>query len=143
MLAFEAAGTPSTPGPWNDDFANIPGVYLQAQGEFLVGFLESRLVATGALRRVSSDTAEVKRMRVHPDHWRQGYGQAVFNRLQARAVELGYRKLILDPLAQQTAARQFYLKNGFRKFECKQIGPFDCLLFEKVLCDAIRKAAGT
>ena len=86
----------------------------------------------GALRKID-DTAEVKRMRVHPDHWRRGHGQAIFERLQARAIELGYERLILDTLEQQKAAQQLYKKNGFRQIGRKRAGPFECLLFEKSL----------
>lgn len=136
LVAFKAAGTPSTPGPWNNDFANIEGMYLSNGGEFLVGFLDADLVAMGALRKISDDTAEVKRMRVHPDHWRRGYGQTIFERLQARAIELGYKILILDTLAQQNAAQRLYLKNGFRQTGRRQAGPFECLLFEKRLPQA-------
>ncbi|MBI4479653.1 MAG: GNAT family N-acetyltransferase [Acidobacteria bacterium] len=139
-MAFEAAGTPSLAGPWNDDFASIEGVYLQNGGEYLVGLSEERIVAMGALRKVTADTAEVKRMRVHPDYWRRGYGQAIFDRLQARAIELGYKKLVLDTLEPQEAAQQLYIKNGFRKFGRKRVGPFECLLFKKNLGQQLEKA---
>ena len=139
-MAFEAAGTPSLAGPWNDDFANIEGVYLQNGGEYLVGLCEGSIVAMGALRKVTADTAEVKRMRVHPDYWRRGYGQAIFDRLQARAIELGYNKLVLDTLEPQEAAQQLYTKNGFRECGRKRVGPFECLLFEKDLVPQQEKA---
>jgi GNAT superfamily N-acetyltransferase len=87
----------------------------------------------GALRKVTEDTAEVKRMRVHSDHWRRGFAQAIFDRLQIRAAELGYKKLILDTLVQQKAAQQLYLKNGFRQTGIKRAGPFEMILFEKYL----------
>jgi GNAT superfamily N-acetyltransferase len=143
IAVFEAAGTPSLPGPWNDDFANIESVYLRNRGEFLIGLLEGKIVAMGALRIVKDEIAEIKRMRVHPDHWRDGFGQAVFNRLQDRAIELGYRKLILDTMPQQVPAQRFYIKNGFRQTGRKQIEPFDCLFFEKELADATRNESAS
>jgi ribosomal protein S18 acetylase RimI-like enzyme len=133
VIAFKAAGTPSTPGPWNDDFAAIEAVYLHNQGEFLVGLIEKEIVAMGALRKITDDTAEIKRMRVHPDHWRRGYGQAILDRLQVRAGELGYTRLILDTMEQQKAAQALYIKNGFRYAARKQAGPFRLILFDRDL----------
>ena len=35
-------------------------------------------------------------MRVHPDHQRCGLGQAILDRLEASAIKLGLRELVLD-----------------------------------------------
>ena len=138
VVAIEAVG-PLWKGPeadkLNADFQNIKGIYLANRGEFLVGLCEGRIVAMGAFRRLTDDTAEIKRMRVHPDFWRRGYGQAIYNRLEARAIELGYKKLRLDTTMQQTTAQQFYLKNGFRNKGEMMLGTFQCLLFEKDLVE--------
>jgi GNAT superfamily N-acetyltransferase len=141
VTAFAAAGTPSKDGPWNDDFADIEGIYLHNQGEYLVGLLDGTIVAMGALRRVNDDTAEVKRMRVHPQHWRCGYGQAIYSRLEERARELGYSKLVLDTTEPLKAAQAFYVKNGFRQCGRRQAGPFQLILFEKELGKELDRTA--
>jgi ribosomal protein S18 acetylase RimI-like enzyme len=98
-------------------------VYLKNRGEFLVGLIEGQIIAMGALRLAGEETAEIKRMRVAPEHWRHGYGQAVFDRLQARAIELGFRRLVLDTTIQMTAAQELYRKNGFQEVGRKMVGP--------------------
>ncbi len=50
----------------------------------------------GALRRTTNEWAEIKRMRVHPDFQRRGFGQMILEALEARAVALGYAALHLD-----------------------------------------------
>lgn len=50
------------PGLWDQDSQDIPGVYFGAGGEFLVGLIDDRIVAMGALRRTCETKAEVKRM---------------------------------------------------------------------------------
>ena len=47
----------------------------------MVGLYEDQVVAMGALT-VSDNKAEIKRMRVHPDYQRRGYGQAILEQLQ-------------------------------------------------------------
>ncbi|MBN1935067.1 MAG: GNAT family N-acetyltransferase [Anaerolineae bacterium] len=162
-LALSLVGAHAGNGPWDDDLHSIEAVYLQNGGEFLVGLLDGQIVAMGALRRVddgsadtgsadagsadagsadagsadagSADTAwaEIKRMRVHPDHQRRGYGQAILARLEARAVELGYTRLILDTTTVQIGAQRFYEKNGYRQFDQTTFGSFDVLLYQKEL----------
>jgi hypothetical protein len=53
-------------GPWDDDLKQIPSVYLQSDGEFLIGVVGDEIVAMGALRRITPSIAEIKRMRTAP-----------------------------------------------------------------------------
>lgn len=130
-LALEDAGAFGGHGPWDDDLHHIESVYLCNRGEFLVGMLEDRLIAMGAFRRIDDATAEVKRMRVHPDYQHQGCGQAIYDRLVTRAKQLGYKKLCLDTGVTMTAAQRFYLKNGYRQTGSTNLASFELLLFEK------------
>jgi GNAT superfamily N-acetyltransferase len=118
-------------GPWDDDLDDIEGVYLGSGGEFLVGILEGEIVAMGAIKRVSPDTAEVKRMRVRPGLQGRGYGQAMLDALHRRAADLGYITLHLDTTVQQRAARRLYLKNGYHQVRRGSIGPFSCIFYER------------
>jgi ribosomal protein S18 acetylase RimI-like enzyme len=130
-VALWQVGAHAGNGPWDDDLHNIEGVYLNNGGEFLVGLLDAQIVAMGALKRISDEKAEVKRMRVHPDYQRRGFGQIILDALEARAIELGYRTLALDTAVVQTAAQQLYLKNGFHETGRTVLAGFDAILFEK------------
>ncbi|MEO8288013.1 MAG: GNAT family N-acetyltransferase [Chloroflexota bacterium] len=123
-------------GSWDDDLHRIEEVYLDNGGEFLVGLLDGRVIAMGAIKRSSPERAEVKRMRVHPDHQRKGLGQQILSALQARAIELGYTTLHLDTAVIQTAAQQLYLKNGFHETGRTVLAGFDAILFEKTIAQA-------
>lgn len=118
-------------GPWDDDLHNIEDIYLDAGGEFLVGTLDGDVVAMGAYKRTSADSAEIKRMRVHTPRQRNGLGQRILDELQHRAAAAGYTLLHLDTLATQGAAQQFYEKNGFQRVRQERIGEFDCVFYEK------------
>jgi GNAT superfamily N-acetyltransferase len=132
-LALWQVGAHAGNGPYDDDLHDIESVYLNNGGEFLVGLLDSEIVAMGAIRRITHDKAEVKRMRVHPDHQRKGFGQQTLTALEARARELGYTTLALDTAVIQTAAQQLYLKNGYRETGRTVLSGFDAILFEKEL----------
>ena len=116
------------------DLHQIEQVYLNNRGEFLVGILDGRLVAMGAVKRTTDERAEVKRMRVHPDFQGRGFGQMMLTLLEARAVELGYAMLHLDTSSGQDAAIGLYRKNGYRQLEeTKEVQGLTLLFFEKSL----------
>ena len=129
--ALNEVGAHLGSGPWDDDLDAIEGVYLESGGEFLVGELEGEIVAMGAVRRISADAAEVKRMRVGPDLQGRGYGQAMLGALHRSAADLGYTTLHLDTTVQQRVARGLYLKNGYREVGRGSVGPFDCIYYER------------
>ena len=92
-VALNAAGAHAGSGPWDDDLHRIGAVYLENGGEFLVGVHRGRIVAMGALERVSSGHARIRRMRIDPAFQRRGFGQAILAALERRAIELGYGAL--------------------------------------------------
>lgn len=86
--------------------------------------LDGGIVAMGAFRPLDGGieplfddlpdaTAELKRMRVAPDHQRRGVGQRIYDELETRARQAGFRELVLDTTPTQTAAQRFYEANGF------------------------------
>ncbi len=129
--ALDEVGAHLGNGPWVDDLHGIEAAYLEAGGEFLVGVLDGRVVAMGALRRVSPEEAEVKRMRVEPALQGRGYGQALLDALHHRAAGLGYSTLRLDTAVRQRAARSLYERNGYRESRRGRIGQFDCVFYER------------
>ena len=129
--ALDAVGAHLGNGDWDDDLHGIGGAYLEAGGEFLVGVLDGRVVAMGALRRISHEEAEVKRMRVEPALQGRGYGRALLEALHRRAAGLGYSTLRLDTTVHQRAARSLYEGSGYREARRGRIGPFDCVFYER------------
>ena len=132
-LALEEAGAHAGNGPWDDDLRHIREVYLNDGGEFIVGIHEGRLVALGALKRISGERAEIKRMRVHPQFQSRGYGREILQRLESRANELGYVTLRLDTTAQQLAAQRLYTQSGYAEIERTKVSHFDVIFYEKSL----------
>ena len=129
--ALNEVGAHLGSGPWDEDLDEIEDFYLKSGGEFLVGLLDEEVVAMGALRRISPETAELKRMRVRPDLQGRGYGQSLLDALHRRAAELGYFTLRLDTTVQQRVAQRLYLKNGYREARRGSIGTFECIFYER------------
>lgn len=118
-------------GAWDNDLHRIEAEYIRTGGEFYVGTVDSRIVAMGAVVRLSDDRAEIRRMRVHPDFQGKGLGRRMLSALEHRAAELGFQMLILETTTQQVAAIHLYTRDGYSKIGRFKKGEFEVLEFEK------------
>lgn len=130
--ALEPLGAYKGDGPWDDDLRDVEGHYFP-DGEFLVAEQDGALAAMGAIRRLDAETAEVKRMRTEPALQGRGLGKIVLARLEARARELGYRRLILEASKRQGRAFRFYARCGYVPVRDEVIDGLDSTWFEKRL----------
>ena len=102
-------------------------------GAFLVLIEDGVVVAGGALRRLSADTCEVKRMWTAPAHRRRGYASAVLGSLEDAARDRGYSYLRLETGSAQPEARALYERRGYRQIPT--YGIYDqATAFEYPLC---------
>jgi ribosomal protein S18 acetylase RimI-like enzyme len=118
---------------YDDDFPRIQEIYLACGGDFLVGEVGSRVVAMGGLRPVDRETAEICRLRVHPEFQRRGFGAAMLSALEARAVELGFHTVRGDTTLNQEAALVLYERQGWRELCRRQVGDLIVIYGEKRL----------
>jgi N-acetylglutamate synthase-like GNAT family acetyltransferase len=75
---------------------------------------DGRIVGVGRLHVVKPGEGKVRYMAVAPDRRGQGIGSAVFERLEAIAVETGIERIILDA---RESASGFYTAHGFHILE--------------------------
>jgi endonuclease-3 len=101
--------------PGDADLRRVEESYRE--GAFLVGTADGDAVATGGFRPRPDDprTAEIRRMRVDPDHRRRGVAAAMLAALERRAHERGFERAWLETNADLTAARGLYESMGYRR----------------------------
>ncbi|WP_283137839.1 GNAT family N-acetyltransferase [Rhizohabitans arisaemae] len=128
VLALHRAGLADVgvrPGDgvyYEDDLSRIPEIYLHDGGEFLIGHIDGRVMAMGALRRVGDGVAEMCRLRIHPDFHRRGHGSAMLRALVDHARSLGYTALVANTTLGQRAALALYRKYGWRELGRARVG---------------------
>jgi ribosomal protein S18 acetylase RimI-like enzyme len=132
-LALAPTGAFVSGGELDRDLDEIEKQYLENRGEFLVGFSDGKLVCMGGLKKEQSTTAEIMRMRVHPQYQRRGFGQLLLSRLEQRARELGYNRLILKTSTRQVAAQALYEKNGFTEIRRGLLFGLEVIFYQKSL----------
>ncbi|MEZ6117627.1 MAG: GNAT family N-acetyltransferase [Pirellulaceae bacterium] len=86
---------------------------------FIVGWLGNSPVACGAIRPLTDDVAELKRMFVLPEHRDKRLAPRILQRLELEANRLGYCTIRLETGDRQPEAIALYQKSGYR-----QIPPF-------------------
>jgi len=116
----------------DDDFNNIEGVYFNG-GDCIVGLEDGEVVAMGAFKKRTPECAEFKRLRIHPDCQRKGYGEAIMRKLMELAADMGYTEGFLDTLATNYRAQRLFEKCGWIKSGGGKRGPFDLIFYSKKL----------
>jgi ribosomal protein S18 acetylase RimI-like enzyme len=113
--AFRAAPIEFIEGASGDEeLRDLTSMYLDGAGDFLVGE-RGKIVAIGGYKPVDERTIEIKRMRVHPDYQRRGYGRALLEALETRARKQDYEIAVLCTHVALDAAIQFYEASGYEE----------------------------
>lgn len=100
---------------------------------FVKASLINEVVGCGAIRPISNDIAELKRM--FSKYNRKGIGEKVLNYLENKAKELEYKAIWLETRKLNQEACAFYLKNGYKEIANygKYVGNEKAICFGKSL----------
>lgn len=98
-------------GEERDFFAFHNNKYLE---HALVGYEGETAVGCGGFKKFDDQTAEIKRMFVHPDHRGQGIANTILTELENWAKEEGFTAFILETSPKLTNAIALYKKTGYQ-----------------------------
>ncbi|OOG50943.1 GNAT family N-acetyltransferase [Rhodanobacter sp. C01] len=104
---YPESSSPNAPWPTNEP-TPPRGIYLLAQ-------ISGRPVACGALRPLSDNVAEIRRVFVTRAARGNGLALAVLRALESHAVRLGYDAIWLETGNRQPQAIALYEKYGFKR----------------------------
>jgi putative acetyltransferase len=102
---------------FEDELASLPGKYGPPRGQLLLATLDGAPVGCVALREIDSDSCEMKRMFVYPQHHGKGVGRALAEAMIKEARGLGYQVMRLDTSVRQAEANGLYRRLGFQTIE--------------------------
>jgi len=118
------------------DLVAIEQVYLRG-GEFLLGFINERLVAMGGFKRLTDTSAELRRMRIERELQGRGYGTQLLRELERLAFKSGIRTLCLDAARRRPLTLEFYRKHGYQEKGRGFYGEVETVQFSKTLDERV------
>lgn len=98
---------------FEEELKQLPGKYSPPKGIILLANVGGKAAGCIALRPISDDICEMKRLYVRSDFRGTGLGKKLAERLIEEARMLDYRYMRLDTLATMKSAQNLYLSLGF------------------------------
>jgi len=111
------------------EFASLPGEYAPPSGCILLAKEGSEAVGCVALRRISEDICEMKRLYVKPTFREKTIGRKLSESVIGEARARGYRIMKLDTLPSMREALRLYESLGFRKTTPYRFNPVKGAVF--------------
>lgn len=90
-----------------------PDEVAEGSGAFLAACAGDTPIGCGAIRKLDSDTAEIKRMYVVPAARGKGISKEILRALEEEARRLGVRRIVLETGDRQIEAMALYTRAGF------------------------------
>ena len=104
--------------PHLDAFWSNLDAVLPPNGSYYLAFdLSGKAVGTGALKRLSPSTGEMKHLFVRPEMRRSGLGQALVEARIRDAREMGLTELVADTFSANHEQPALYQKMGFEELD--------------------------
>lgn len=99
---------------FEDELTTLPGKYVPPQGiALLAEDAEGQVLGCVAMRPLSNDICEMKRLYLRPEARGHGVANALCQRLITAAQAAGYRRMVLDTLDHMQDALRLYARLGF------------------------------
>jgi len=101
------------------EIADLPGEYAPPEGGLLLAVEDDKAAGCVALRKLSDEVSEMRRLYVRPEFRGKGVGRRLVTAAIEQASLIGYRSIRLITLPSMKEAAVIYRSLGF-----KEIGPY-------------------
>ncbi len=109
----EAIGTDLEYQGFTAELAALPSPYVPPKGALLIAHAGSEVAGCAAMRPLTNDAGEMKRLYVRPGFRKFGLGRRLVQAVIDTARKAGYRELRLDTLPSMVSAQALYRRLGF------------------------------
>ena len=107
------------------ELAELPGSYAPPDGRLLLATEDASTCGCVAIRPLSKEICEMKRLYVRPAFRRSGLGRSLAEMALQAARQRGYQRMRLDTLASMKEAVSLYRSLGFRTIQPYYDNPTD------------------
>lgn len=114
---------------FESELANLPGEYSPPKGALLIALENDQSAGCVALRKLTEDTCELKRLYVRPSLRRKGLGKSLVQSAIDQARRSGYVRLRLGTLPTMREALSLYRSLDFRQIKPYKLTPLRSAVF--------------
>lgn len=111
------------------DFAKeletLPGKYTYPDGALILALVDGKAAGCVAVRRLSSEICEMKRLFVRKGYQGLGIGKELVKRIIDEGRAMGYSYMRLDTLSTMQKAQSMYVSFGFYDIDAYVYNPID------------------
>lgn len=115
-------GLTPDPAGTDADLEDIQASYFADGGTFeVLEDASGQVVGSLGLCRVSGSTCELRKMYLAPEVRGRGWGRRLLEHAVERAIELGYRRIVLETAAVLGKAIALYERYGFQRYTADRL----------------------
>lgn len=119
---------------FDDELKELKTMYAGPDGGIILCETENKFIACVAVRRINSETAELKRMFVQPAYQRHGIGKSLLEKAIELCVAKKYSCIRLDTLNYMTPAINLYKQYGFYEIPAYYHNPNTTAVYFELRC---------
>lgn len=114
-----------------DELEDLRGKYSEPNGYLMAAVDDETKTVAGcvAYHKLSKSCCEMKRLYVKPEYRRLHIGRELVKTLLTRAMEDGYREMVLDTIVPLQSAIQLYRSLGFQETTAYYDNPMEDVIY--------------
>lgn len=124
------------------ELKTLPGKYGPPDGALILSSVEGKASGCIALRKISDDVCEMKRLYVRDQYRGVGIGRKLIARIIQEALKHNYRYMRLDTLSIMETALNLYQSFGFYDIEPYIYNPIAGARFMELKLESCQKSIG-